>query len=233
VAVGSADGTDAYIVTSEDGVTWEERANPKNFNLLGVCWGGGLFVAVGAQDGTDAYIVTSEDGVTWEERANSYTGTLNDVTFGGGVYVAVGNDIDDILYSANGTTWSISDQNETGLPLYSVAWNGTIFCAVGAGDSTNPAIQTSPDGINWTERTAIGSADLYDVIAIGNIFVAVGFYLSDFRFYAVTSPDGINWEERSTGQMVILQAIAWSGKLFCTVGDVGASYPFILTSLRI
>jgi hypothetical protein len=31
VAVGDADGVDAYIVTSPDGLTWTERANPVTF----------------------------------------------------------------------------------------------------------------------------------------------------------------------------------------------------------
>jgi hypothetical protein len=36
VAVGAADGTDAYVATSPDGITWTERANPKNFGFNNV-----------------------------------------------------------------------------------------------------------------------------------------------------------------------------------------------------
>ena len=91
VAVGSADGTDAYIVTSTDGTTWTERANPKNVALLGITYGNGLYVAVGDADGTDAYIVTSTDATTWTEQSNSKNFSLFGIAYGNGLYVAVGN----------------------------------------------------------------------------------------------------------------------------------------------
>jgi hypothetical protein len=91
VAVGVADGTDAYLITSPDGITWTERTNPKNSTLLSLAFGSGVFVAVGATDVTDAYLVTSPDGITWTERSNPKNFSLYAVTYVTNVFVAVGN----------------------------------------------------------------------------------------------------------------------------------------------
>ena len=109
VAVGFADGTDAYLITSPDGITWTERANPKNETLLYVTYGNSLFVAVGFFDGTDAYLVTSPDGITWTERANPKNVTLRAVAYGAGLFVAVGSaDGTDayLVTSPDGITWT-------------------------------------------------------------------------------------------------------------------------------
>jgi hypothetical protein len=93
VAVGGADGADAYVVTSTDLVTWTERANPKNFDLKSVAHDGyGLFAASGSPDGTDAYMISSSDGITWSEVANPKNFGLEGITFGQGsdLWVAAG-----------------------------------------------------------------------------------------------------------------------------------------------
>src|SRR4030067_108863 len=75
---------------SADGVTWTERANPKNANLKSIGWSGTQFVAVGSSDGVDAYIVTSPNGITWTESANPKNVALRDVAWSGTQFVAVG-----------------------------------------------------------------------------------------------------------------------------------------------
>ena len=90
VAVGAADGIDAYVITSPNGITWTERANPKNVLLNAVAWNGSLFVAVGVADGTDAYVITSPDGIIWTERANPKSVVLDAVAWNGSLFVAVG-----------------------------------------------------------------------------------------------------------------------------------------------
>jgi hypothetical protein len=47
------------IISSSDGINWEEREHPQALSLLGVAWSGKVFVAVGGADGSDAYIVRS------------------------------------------------------------------------------------------------------------------------------------------------------------------------------
>ena len=62
VAVGIIGVTDAFIVTSTDGITWTEQVNPKNKTLKSITWTGTWYVAMGAN-----YMVISQDGVTWKE----------------------------------------------------------------------------------------------------------------------------------------------------------------------
>lgn len=68
VAVGVNDGTDAFIYTSEDLITWAERTNPKDIGLVSIIFAEGVFVAFGGYSSTDTYALTSINGKDWEER---------------------------------------------------------------------------------------------------------------------------------------------------------------------
>lgn len=240
VAVGAADGTDAYIVTSPDGLTWTERANPKNFFLSTVAFNGTTLVAVGAADGTDAYIVTSTDGLTWTERANPKNITLGGVCWSEslGLFVAVGYpDGTDayILTSPDGLSWT-ERANPKNVHLYAVTWNEPLglFIAVGAPDGTDAYMVTSPDGFTWTERAnpqnialvCIASNDSPLVVAAGSGSVG--------QSYIVTSPDGLTWTQRnhqSSSGTPTVQGLAWNGSIFVGVGwSGGAPDAFIVTT---
>ena len=115
VAVGAADATRPYVITSPDGITWTQRTTglSKAFALNGIAFDGTTLVAVGAADGTDPYIVTSTDGISWTERAIAAAKDfgLNEVVWAGGIslFIAVGvADGTDafIQTSPDGTTWT-------------------------------------------------------------------------------------------------------------------------------
>jgi len=235
VATGIADGTDAYIVTSPDGITWTERANPKNHGLFGVTYGGGLFVAVGSNnDGVDAYIVTSPDGITWTERANPKAVILLGVTYGGGLFVAVG--VEDgtdayLLTSPDGITWT-ERATPSNIALRSVAYGNNLFVALGNGSSAgaDSYITTSPDGITWTERSNPKNFILYSVAYGNGLFAAVG-EGDGTDAYIVTSPDGITWTERAANfKNRDLYGVAYGGGLFVAVGAPDVSDAYLLTS---
>lgn len=197
VAVGQADGVNAYMVTSPDGHQWQERSNPKNFGLNAVCYGNGLWVAVGAQDGTDSYIVTSPDGITWTERANPKNVVLLSVTYAAGVYVAVGSsDVTDayVLSSTDGSTWT-ERTNPRNVTLRSVVHNGTLFVAGGQDDLTDCYLITSPDGTTWTERTTPKRASIQSIAYGNGIHVAYADASGGFGIGLFTSPDGITWTD--------------------------------------
>jgi hypothetical protein len=179
-AVGGADGTNAYILTSTDGSTWTERdGGTKNFTLYGVCWDPvlALFVAVGVADGSNAYILTSANGTSWTERDG---GTKNIDLYavasdGNGTLIAVGGgDGTDayILKSTNGTSWTEQANPVDNVSLRAVAYFCEMWVAVGVTSASTAVAPghflTSLDGETWTSRypyplAAIGGtgADLY------------------------------------------------------------------------
>jgi hypothetical protein len=141
VAVGGADGTDAYIITATDPTgTWTERANPKNFGLNSVAFANEIYVAAGNNSGTKPYIIWSLDGTTWNEASTkTFTGEfINEIRAFDGVFVAVGSWIDTdngnlILTSEDGAVWS-QVKNDSPQAMKGIAYDRTRFVAVS--DST-------------------------------------------------------------------------------------------------
>lgn len=95
----------------------------------------------------------------------------------------------------------------------SIAWNGTVFCAV-AFDSAIAA--TSPDGITWTQR-ALPATGYWEAVAWnGTVFCAIAYDSA----MAATSPDGITWTQRTMPVNTTWQALAWNGTVFCAVATI-------------
>ena len=106
---------------------------------------------------------------------------------------------------------------------YSIAWNGTVFCATAA-SSTIAA--TSPDGITWTQRVLPANANWHAIAWNGTVFCAVAGYST----IAATSPDGITWTQRTLPVSANWYSIAWNGTVFCAiaVGSTIAATTFII-----
>jgi len=79
------------------------------------------------------------------------------------------------------------------------------------------SIATSPDGLEWTERSAGGSGDsLHGVAASPSLLVAVGEHGT-----ILTSADGASWTARASGTSWELRGVTWTGSAFFAVGDLG------------
>src|SRR5204863_9628419 len=91
---------------------------------------------------------------------------------------------------------------------------GALAVAVGAGGT----IVTSPDGVNWTDRTSTSSttAQLNAVAYNGSVYAAVG-----VNGTIVSSADAVTWTSRTSGTTKNLRAIAANGNLFFAVGPGG------------
>jgi hypothetical protein len=239
--VGNPDGTDAYMITSPDGITWTERSNPRNLSLFDIAWSPelNLFCAVGYPDGTDAYMITSPDGITWTERSNPKNKALNGITWSPelNLFCAVGYPDGTDAYmitSPDGITWT-ERSNPKNFTLNEITWASELelFCAVGDLDGTDAYMITSPDGITWTERS---NPKNYDLLGITwspelNLFCAVG-DLDGTDAYIITSPDGITWTERSNPKNYNLFDITWASELelFCAIGYQGGTDAYMVTS---
>ena len=105
------------------------------------------------------------------------------------------------------------DQQQ-GLTLYDIAWNGTVYVAVGAAGT----ILTSGDALNWTVQTLLPGPAFHGVLWTtinGGEFVAVGSSRG-----IVTSPDGMTWTQRSYNfGDVELRDIADDGTTLVAVGE--------------
>ena len=73
MAVGYA-GT---IVTSKNGFHWTRRQSTTEQRLLGVAYGGGLFVAAG----WNGVVLTSPNGKNWTQRNVGASGHFRSVSF--------------------------------------------------------------------------------------------------------------------------------------------------------
>jgi hypothetical protein len=114
-----------------------------------------------------------------------------------------------IYYSTDGNNWIASPTtvfNGAGGVSNSVAYNGTVWVAVGTNASTSPTttIAYSYDGISWTAAlgTTFGSTSGAQARAVawgGNKFVAVGTSGGTApTTTSVYSYDGINWQVTAT-----------------------------------
>jgi hypothetical protein len=187
VAVGSGTNT---MATSPDGTNWSGLGDP--FGGVGgtgsaIAWNGELWVAGG--NGTNT-IIRSSDTIVWgPTTTNPLDGGCVDVAWSGqlGLWVAVGNGINDtIATSTDGDIWTGRGNSILTNP-YKVAWNGSLWIAVGTGDNV---IVTSVDGINWIGRGKPAGFDgVLGISWSGKQWLALGYGSTSMA----VSYDGINW----------------------------------------
>ena len=174
VAVGV--GTLYSIAYSSDGINW--TGVNSSIGLLdpgeSVAWNGSFWIVVGqvlSPSPPNSYsIVTSPDGINWTGVIN--TGTLfgtvlcvgngvaynslrpNTITFPTNRIVAVGSGTNKIVYSPDGNAWTAVTPSPFSTQGTGVAWNGSMWVAVGVGATSNDSIAYSLDnGISWLPPT--------------------------------------------------------------------------------
>jgi BNR repeat domain protein len=116
--------------------------------------------------------------------------------------------------SGDSGAWTVRNLDK---PLFSVTYGNGTFVAVGVGGT----ILTSPDGVNWTQRTSGTSNNLFGVAYGNGTFVAVR-----SNGAILTSPDGVNWTGRTAPTSDRLFGVTYGNGTFVAVGSRGT----ILTS---
>ncbi len=198
----------APTVDPNTGIIWTTRTPPSQPHWRGVVWSPELdiFVATSYYN-SNSYqyerVMTSPDGITWTGYPNA----------------------DDNMDSWFSICWSPA------LSLF-VAVSHLGRSSSPYGQNSNKKIMTSPDGTNWTIRSATNTGlSLYDVVWSPElaIFVIVGRpYINNDQI--MTSTDGINWTERdyisvSDGW----RSVCWSPELTLFVA-VGGDNNRVMTS---
>ncbi len=148
VAVAAAGTGTARVTTSPDGINWTTRASSQVNAWQSVTYGNGLFVAV-SNSGTKR-VMTSPDGITWTARSSANErNTWQSVTYGNGLFVAVAltytGSNQKVMTSADGFSWNAQDLDGN---FNGVTYGNGQFVVLGS------SINSSADGINWTQRYA-------------------------------------------------------------------------------
>ena len=226
VAVGQGTNSIAY---SSNGLNWIPAnnsiftsTNPSNYRGgYGVAWNGKMWVAVGGGGvfrGGQHTIAYSSDGINWNPANNSiFTRYGRGIAWNGIMWVAVGNGGNEsgepsegqytIAYSSDGINWiGITNSYYNLLQVgYSVAWNGTMWVAVGYGPNT---FVYSYNGTQWYPAANQSTGYWLGISWNGNQWIAVTINGIDNAY----SSDGINWTLTSNG-VIYGNGIAWNAGL--------------------
>ena len=240
---GGSNSSGVTIQTSFDGFNWFTRPNSITGITNGVAWNGSYFVAVGVASvaGSSPIIQTSSNGYVWTNQTaqNLSLGPLFCVATNGPLWVIGGaQNTAQIIGTFGGTAiqTSTDGSNWTARPntpltqVNGVAWNGSLWVAVGLGiviNATGPfnagslcTIQTSTDGITWTGRMSGFTIAGQGIAWNGSLWVAVGVSSGGAgSCYIQTSPDGINWTNRPCTFTAAAYSVAWNGSLWLVGGQ--------------
>lgn len=208
-------GIDGVIVTSTDGLTWQNETSGINVTLYAVAWTGSRLFAVGKTGS----VYTSTNGSSWAPTTGG-TGTSSDLygvaSLNGTVVVVGANNT--LLYSTNdGASWQAATSPLASGSYVGVAASPSKFLAVNGAN----AVQSS-DGINWTSSST-GNGGLAAVAWAVDKFVVTG-YRSTSPAGAIvrTSPTGgAPWTEQSVPSTSTSLASVTLGGQLVAVGSGG------------
>ena len=239
---GGANSNTTPTVTlaySFDGINWSAVQNFTT-NIMGniasgfcrgIAWSPilNIWVAVGSAGSTATpaagvyQLAYSYDGINWTGVSSvTFAGNRGIcVTWGKDKFIAGGGNTisgNKFYYSSDGINWSLATSPFTS-GCNGVAFNGTIYVAVG--NSTSTGVAYSYDGITWNvSATAIyANSGTYGGVAWSpslSRWVATGVSSVSSAYY---SSDGINWTISNLGAVAGgIACVSWSGNRFVAGG---------------
>lgn len=134
--------------------------------LVGYVWGGIFGTSI------PSIQYSNDSGTTWS-AATGYTGLTQQIlcleTDGNIILAGSAFGSNRMFYSYDGISWSANTGANTifGQSVYDIAWNGTMFVAIGEENSTFAQEAYSYDGLSWTAMTTTTVND------IGNAVVSI------------------------------------------------------------
>jgi hypothetical protein len=201
-------GTNAVILSSDDGITWTQRHYETGKELNDVTFCTNTFVAVG----DNGAILASTNGTDWTPRNSESSANLDGVVCGNGLFVVVGGS-GTLLTSPVSDSQQWTAQNSTvGKYLEAVNYGNGRFVAVGE----NGTIITSLNGLDWGAADSGTVTSLHDVAYGNGLWVAVG-----TDGVVRKSSNGTNWSDSPTGRTEWLRNVLFDGATFVVVGDSG------------
>lgn len=170
-----ATGASGAILTSPDGINWTVQSSGTANALYCAAYGANTYVVAGVS-GT---MLSSPDFTTWTPVTSGIVRDINGLAFANNVFVAACA-YGYILTSPNGSTWTrqvspFGSDNSSSRTYSTVAYGNGVFVIAGSTSSFASAIQSSPDGINWSIRPSAPSSSSFKTITYApNTFLGVG-----------------------------------------------------------
>ena len=228
-----------YAAYSYNGIIWNGITSIPSFTsangAYGIAWDGSRWQIGSTATTNSAY---SYDGITWTTYTNTFAPS-GARTFGStygappNVYiqhptVAVGTGQNTIAYSEDGITWKGLGQNIFDGEGYNVAWNGSLWVAVGLGSVNTMAI--SQDGLQWTGLgNSTFSTSGSGIGWNGTYWVATGSGANTLAY----SQNGTYWF--GLGSSVFTQSgsgVGWNGTAWLATGQGGNTLAYSLDSIN-
>lgn len=228
VAAGDANNP---ILTSSDGAHWTKRSLTHSTHLHDIVWDGSKFIVLGqswrnASNGWQWHnvIQTSPDGILWTDRYVQPTTPekiLRTLTAKPGGPVLAGGDQGLLLFSPNGFDWSPATIPTLGnLGLRDMEWSGREFVLVtnNPTPASNLKLFTSPDGINWVDRTSGAWVNtVWELSTLNNRLFATGWTGHNTRI-RFSQDDGRSFTFARLSDSVELPAMAYGGGIYFGAG---------------
>lgn len=189
-------GNNQNIATSSDGVTW--TPHDMATGLSAVAFGNNRFVALQAFNGGRIAVVSNSDATEWTAYADALpaSGNWETLAYGPAGFIAVNSNgtTSRIAISEDGISWTdvnINAQVPGGQWMNIIYANGRYVATRGWtwNESGQPAIMSSPDGLNWTGHTDANGCPIIEIVYGGGQFVSPGCWSTPL----VRSSDGDNW----------------------------------------
>ena len=224
VFVAAAANTNSVAVSS-DGISWKLYVLPVLDNWISMAYGAGVFCLIATNSNI---VLTSATGVTgsWTQHTLPISTTWIAIAWDTTNFVAVASLTSTAAISPDGVTWTqyntMPGKSQKWFTWNAIAWNGSMYCAVGADVSANPVSAVSTDGITWTSLNLMPKPTVflyyYDIAWNGTVFCAVGTTNNGVSNCTATSTDGVTWVlNEGALPSAIMYGIAWNGTVFCVL----------------
>jgi hypothetical protein len=195
-------GTMSWSFVSRDAIAWERLENFDAACRELIVWKDKVFAAAGR-------IYTSADGKNWQPPQKFASGlnlACNDTTI-----VSV-TPTSRPAYSTDGVNWT----NVTGRGMRSVAYGNGQFIGVVERPDDIAGIQTTPDGIVWSDGLSPVTTRPLSIT-----FGAGRFVVGGVAGLIVTSPDGVTWTPQNSGVTNDISSLSFARDLFIATGSAG------------
>lgn len=129
-----------------------------------------------------------------------------------------------------GQEWTEATLGDATKAWRGIAHDGSgLWVAVGENDTAGAQLHVSGDSVNWYNRSAPKTVDLFCVAHGNGLWVTAG-QADGVDAYMLTSSDGETWTERSNPKNYHINGVAYNDGLWVAVGQADGTDSYLITS---